>query len=50
MARIRSAFPAVPGNRAPWAWMAGGCLVGLCLALLLFAPARWLAAQVGQAS
>ncbi len=50
MAQARFAFPAAPGKRAPWAWMAGGCLAGLGLALLLFAPARWLAAQVGQAS
>lgn len=30
--------------------MMAGCLVGLCLALLLYAPAHWLAAQVDQAS
>ena len=30
--------------------MTAGMLVGLCLALLFFAPARWLAAQVDQAS
>ncbi|MCY7317117.1 MAG: type II secretion system protein N [Ramlibacter sp.] len=34
----------------PWAWAGGGAVLGLLLALLLFAPARWLAAAVAQAS
>lgn len=36
--------------RAPWAWAAGGVVLGLLLSVLLFAPARWLAAAVRQAS
>lgn len=40
--------PAPP--RAPWAWALGGALAGLVLALVLFAPARWLAAAVARAS
>ncbi len=35
---------------APWRWAAAGALGGLVLALVLFAPARWLAALVLQAS
>ncbi|MDB5779009.1 MAG: putative ral secretory pathway transrane protein [Polaromonas sp.] len=35
---------------APWRWAAAGALGGLVLALGLFAPARWLAALVLQAS
>lgn len=35
---------------APWRWAALGALVGLGLALGLFAPARWLASLVEQAS
>ena len=34
----------------PWGWAASGALLGLALATLLFAPARWLAAWVNQAS
>ncbi len=36
--------------RAPWRWATAGALTGLMLALLVFAPARWLAALVWQAS
>lgn len=50
MAIAPSAFSAAPGQRAPWRWLVAGSLLGLCVALLFFAPARWLAAQVGQAS
>jgi general secretion pathway protein N len=35
---------------APWRWAVAGALGGLLLALVLFAPARWLAALVLQAS
>lgn len=35
---------------APWRWAAAGALSGLVLALILFAPARWLTALVLQAS
>lgn len=34
----------------PWRWALAGGLAGLMLALLVFAPARWLAALVQQAS
>ncbi len=50
MAHTPSAFVAAPGHQAPWTWTVAGCLAGLCLALLLFAPARWLAVQVEHAS
>ena len=33
---------------APWSWAMAGALLGLMLALLLNAPARWLAAMVQQ--
>lgn len=36
--------------RAPWRWAMAGALAGLMLALLVFAPARWLAALIQQAS
>lgn len=35
---------------APWRWAAAGAVGGLVLAFILFAPARWLAALVLQAS
>jgi general secretion pathway protein N len=35
---------------APWSWALAGVLTGLLLSVLLFAPARWLAAVVRQAS
>ena len=33
-----------------WRWAWAGALIGLVLAMLAFAPARWLAALVQQAS
>ena len=42
-----------PGNRAsraPWGWAVLGLLIGLIAAVVLFAPARWLAAGVWKAS
>lgn len=36
--------------RAPWAWAASGVMLGLLMGLLVFAPARWLANLVQQAS
>ena len=45
-----------PGWRAavpratPWGWALGGLLLGVLLSVLVFAPARWLAGAVGQAS
>lgn len=47
----RAGLPARPSAApAPWAWGLGGALVGLLLSVLVFAPARWLAGAVGQAS
>ncbi|MEO5661453.1 MAG: type II secretion system protein N [Polaromonas sp.] len=37
-------------DSAPWRWSVAGALAGLLLALVLFAPARWLAALARQAS
>ncbi len=48
MPSLRPRPPASAG--APWAWAAAGAFTGLLLALLLFAPARWLAALVQQVS
>ena len=44
----RSSRP-VPAS-TPWGWAASGALLGLLLATVLFAPARWLAAGIHQAS
>lgn len=35
---------------SPWGWAAGGALFGLIVAMLVFAPARWLAAALQQFS
>jgi general secretion pathway protein N len=40
----------IAAPRAPWAWAFGGLAVGLACAVLLFAPARWLAGAVGRAT
>ncbi|HVE52958.1 MAG TPA: type II secretion system protein N [Ramlibacter sp.] len=37
-------------REVPWAWAGGGAVLGLVLALVLFAPARWLAAGVERAT
>ena len=43
--------PSRPARAAtPWGWAASGALLGLLLASVLFAPARWLAAGITQAS
>lgn len=39
-----------PAPRAPWGWALTGGLVGLLLALALFAPATWVALAVSRAS
>lgn len=51
MARAKSPLSsaAAPGLR-PWRWAVTGAGIGLLVALLLFAPARWLAAAVASAS
>lgn len=41
---------APPPREAPWSWAALGALAGLLLALVLFAPARWLATAVESAT
>jgi general secretion pathway protein N len=37
-------------REVPWGWAVAGILSGLVLAIALFAPARWLAAAVAQAT
>jgi general secretion pathway protein N len=49
VARTRPRTPRA-AREAPWPWAIGGAVLGLVLALLLFAPARWLAAAVARAS
>lgn len=45
------ALPLLPApRRAPWGWAIAGALGGLLTALVLFAPARWLAQAVTAAS
>lgn len=39
-----------PAREAPWSWAAAGALLGIIGALVFFAPARWLAASVAQAT
>lgn len=45
----RSATPS-PAALTAWGWALAGALTGLLLATVVFAPARWLAAAVHQAS
>ena len=35
-----------PGQSAPWRWAALGAVIGLLVALVFYAPARWLAAAL----
>lgn len=44
------ARPAPPPPRAPWRWAWAGATVGLCLSVLLCAPAQWLARSLAWAS
>lgn len=47
------AMPRTPGSAQPsppWGWALAGALLGVVLATTFFAPARWLATAVGQAS
>ncbi len=51
MALPRRIHPAAaPQPHAPWRWGLSGAIAGLLTALLIFPPARWLAAAVAQAS
>lgn len=43
-------LPSAAPARSPWRPAVWGACLGLCLALLVWAPARWLAWGVGQAS
>lgn len=49
-AQRRAGLPVRASAPAPWAWGLSGALLGLLLSVLVFAPARWLAATVSQAS
>ena len=50
MPRRLSSRPAMAAPRAPWRWAAAGLCLGALPALLLWAPAHWLAATVERAS
>ena len=39
-----------PALAAPWRWAVLGALVGLAIAVLMYAPATWLAAALHEAS
>lgn len=39
-----------PASVAPWGWAVAGALLGVVIAVVVFAPARWLSAVVNQAS
>lgn len=42
--------PSARANSSPWGWALAGAVVGLALATVLFAPARWLALAVKSAT
>lgn len=46
----RTASPAPRSSAPPWRWAACGALLGAATAVLLWAPAHWLASAVGWAS
>jgi general secretion pathway protein N len=46
MARLKPTL----ASAAPWGWAAGGALIGLTVAMLVFAPARWLSLTLQQIS
>ncbi len=48
--RSRPRRNATAAPRAPWGWAAAGVLAGVLPALVVFAPARWLALAVDRAS
>lgn len=47
---VRAGVLARAGVQAPWGWGLSGLLLGALLSVLWFAPARWLAGAVRQAS
>ena len=48
MATLRT--PGLPPQSPPWRWAIVGALLGAAIATTMFAPARWLAAALSQAS
>ncbi len=48
--RYRPATSSIASSYVPWNWAAAGVCVGLLVALVVFAPARWLAEWVYRAS
>ena len=48
MATLRT--PGLPNPSPPWRWAIAGALLGAAIATTFFAPARWLAAALSQAS
>ena len=42
--------PGLPHQSAPWRWAIAGLLLGVVLATTVFAPARWLASALSQAT
>ena len=48
MATLRT--PGLPNPSPPWRWAIAGALLGATIATTFFAPARWLAAALSQAS
>lgn len=48
--RLRPTAPRRSTVRPPWRWAAGGSAVGIMTALVVFAPASWLAQAIAQAS
>lgn len=47
---MRSQRHVLTTRHAPWAWAVGGVVTGVLLSVLVFAPARWLALAVREAS
>ena len=37
-------------KQVPWGWTVGGCLFGMALIVIFFAPARWLTEHIAEAS
>jgi general secretion pathway protein N len=50
MARPAQARGPRAGSKPPSSWAVGGAVVGICAATVLFAPARWVARAVEQAT
>lgn len=50
MARARTPNSTHPTLRSPWGWALSGAALGVALALVVFAPARWLSGPLEAAS